>query len=327
MAVKCYLFTSVARQLNHTYYSLEYNKSLYFYHNLNDYHKEVNKILLNPFVYEVEVEPKTVIACDSLGLVATEFKLVREVELTELINAYKFSIKTKNEINSILNGLADSSEVISLYKRFFKKSKWDLSKIEKFKFLAILSQNHYKLPVMKIRENSGMEYVRILKFFNKPYIPDFRINDSTFDRFIEIEELYGSKDFETGVELPMKELVCHINLKQHIETRKLSQEQFEEYCEYMFTEERTIYYTSHAIAAGYKILPKYKKHFYPYLIYSDPEMALELLNKRNLTRTAVIYFYEKNYKIGDYNYSNDKVRETKAIFVKEDDYKCIEVAT
>ena len=123
MAIKCYLFTSVARQLNHTYYSLEYNKSLYFYHNLNDYHKEVNKILLNPFVYEVEVEPKTVIACDSLGLVATEFKLVREVELTELINAYKFSIKTKNEINSILNGLADSSEVISLYKRFFKKSK------------------------------------------------------------------------------------------------------------------------------------------------------------------------------------------------------------
>lgn len=327
MAIKCYLFTSVARQLNHTYYSLEYNKSLYFYHNLNDYHKEVNKILLNPFVYEVEVEPKTVIACDSLGLVATEFKLVREVELTELINAYKFSIKTKNEINSILNGLADSSEVISLYKRFFKKSKWDLSKIEKFKFLAILSQNHYKLPVMKIRENSGMEYVRILKFFNKPYIPDFRSNDSTFDRFIEIEELYGSKDFETGVELPMKELVCHINLKQYIETRKLSQEQFEEYCEYMFTEERTIYYTSHAIAAGYKILPKYKKHFYPYLIYSDPEMALELLNKRNLTRTEVIYFYEKNYKIGDYNYSNDKVRETKAIFVKEDDYKCIEVAT
>ena len=327
MAIKCYLFTSVARQLNHTYYSLEYNKSLYFYHNLNDYHKEVNKILLNPFVYEVEVEPKTVIACDSLGLVATEFKLVREVELTELINAYKFSIKTKNEINSILNGLADSSEVISLYKKFFKKSKWDLSKIEKFKFLAILSQNHYKLPVMKIRENSGMEYVRILKFFNKPYIPAFRSNDSTFDRFIEIEELYGSKDFETDVELPMKELVCHINLKQYIETRKLFQEQFEEYCEYMFTEERTIYYTSHAIAAGYKISPKYKKHFYPYLIYSDPEMALELLNKRNLTRTEVIYFYEKNYKIGDYNYSNDKVRETKAIFVKEDDYKCIEVAT
>ena len=327
MAIKCYFFTSVARQLNHTYYSLENNRNLYFYHNLIDYHKEVNKILSNPFVYEVEVEPKTVIACDSLGLVATEFKLIREVELTELINAYKFSIKTKNEINSILNGLADSSEVISLYKIFFKKSKWDLSKIEKFKFLAILSQNHYKLPVMKIRENSGMEYVRILKFFNKPYIPAFRSNDSTFDRFIEIEELYGSKDFETGIDLPMKELICHINLKQYIETRKLTQEQFEAYCEYMFIEERTIYYGSHAIAAGYKILPKYKRHFYPYLIYSDPEMALELLNKNNLTRTEVNYFYEKNYKIVDYNFSSDKVKETKSIFVKNDDYKYIEVAT
>jgi hypothetical protein len=324
MSIKAYLFTNMARQINHTYYSLEYNKSLYFYHNLNDYHKEVNKILSNPFVYEVEVEPETMLACDSLGLVATEFKLIREVELTELINAYKFSIKTKKEINSILNGITDSSEVISLYKRFFKKSKWDLSKIEKFKFLAILRQNHYKLPVMKIRENSGMEYVRILKFFNKPYTPAFRSNDSTFDRFIEIEELYGSKDFETGIELPMKDLICHINLKQYIETRKLTQEQFEAYCEYMFTEERTIYYGSHAIAAGYKILPKYKKHFYPYLIYSDPELALEVFNKDSFTITEFNYFYEKNYKItGNYNYSNERVKQNKEIFVKEDEYKYI----
>lgn len=327
MAIKCYFFTSVARQLNHTYYSLENNRNLYFYHNLIDYPKEVNKILSNPFVYEVEVEPKTVIACDSLGLVSTEFKIIREVEFTELINAYKFSIKTKNEINSIFNGLADSSEVISLYKRFLKKSKWDLSKIEKFKFLAILNQNHYNLPVVKISENSSMEYVRILKFFNKPYILAFRSNDSLHDRFIDIEELYGSKDFEMGIELPMKELICHINLKQYIETRKLTQEQFEAYCEYMFTEERTIFYASQAIAAGYKVLPKYKRHFYPYLIYSDPEMSLELLNKRNITRTEVNYFYEKNYKIGDYNFSSDKVKQTKAIFVKDEDYKYIEVAT
>lgn len=328
MAIKCYLFTSMARQLNHTYYSLEYNKSLYFYHNLNDYHKEVNKILLNPFVYEVEVEPKTVLVCDSLGLVATEFKLIREVELTELINAYKFSIKTKNEINSILNGLADSSEVISLYKRFFKKSKWDLSKIEKFKFLAILKQNHYNLPVMKISENSGMDYVRILKFFNKPYTLAFRSNDSTYDRFIEIEELYGSKDFETRIDLPIKELMSHIYLRELIQTRKLTQEQFEAYREYMFTEERTIFfYPSHAIAAGYKILPKYKSHFYPYLIYSEPEMALELLDKNAFTDMEFNFFYEKNYKIGDYNYSNDRVKQTKAIFVKDDEYKYIEVAT
>lgn len=325
MAIKCYLFTSVARQLNHTYYSLENNKFLYFYHNLIDFHNEVNKIVIRPFVYEVEVEPKTILSCDYFGLVATEFKTIREVEFSELVNTYPLTTRTKNEINSILNGTAELSKVVSLYKRIFQKSKWDLSKAEQFKLLAILNQNHYELPTINITWCYQIPYVKILKFFNKSYSTDS--NDSNILHKMKREELYGSKEFETGVELPMKELICHINLKQYIETRKLSQEQFEEYCEYMFTEERTIYYTSHAIAAGYKILPKYKKHFYPYLIYSGPEMALELLNKRNLTRTEVIYFYEKNYKIGDYNFSSDKVKETKSIFVKNDDYKYIEVAT
>ena len=325
MKIKCYLFTNMARQLNHTYYSLENNKFLYFYHNLIDFHNEVNKIVIRPFVYEVEVEPKTILSCDYFGLVATEFKAIREVEFSELVNTYPLTTRTKNEINSILNGTAELSKVVSLYKRIFQKSKWDLSKAEQFKLLAILNQNHYELPTINITWYYQIPYVKILKFFNKPYSTDS--NDSNILHKMKREELYGSKEFETGVELPMKELVCHINLKQYIETRKLTQEQFEAYCEYMFTEERTIYYGSHAIAAGYKILPKYKRHFYPYLIYSDPEMALELLNKRNLTRTEVIYFYEKNYKIGDYNFSSDKVKETKSIFVKEDDYKCIEVAT
>lgn len=325
MAIKCYLFTNIARQLNHTYYSLENNKFLYFYHNLIDFHNEVNRIVMRPFVYEVEVEPKTILSCDYFGLVATEFKAIREVEFSELVNTYPLTTRTKNEINSILNGTAELSKVVSLYKRIFQKSKWDLSKAEQFKLLAILNQNHYELPTINITWCYQIPYVKILKFFNKPYSTD--INDSNILHKMKREELYGSKKFETGVELPMKELICHINLKQYIETRKLSQEQFEEYCEYMFTEERTIYYGSHAIAAGYKILPKYKRHFYPYLIYSDPEMALELLNKNNLTRTEVNYFYEKNYKICDYNFSSDKVKETKAIFVKDEDYKYIEVAT
>lgn len=325
MAIKCYLFTNMARQLNHTYYSLENNKFLYFYHNLIDFHNEVNKIVIRPFVYEVEVESKTILSCDYFGLVATEFKAVREVEFSELVNTYPLTTRTKNEINSILNGTAELSKVVSLYKRIFQKSKWDLSKAEQFKLLAILNQNHYELPTINITWVYQIPYVKILKFFNKSYSTDS--NDSNILHKMKREELYGSKEFETGVELPMKELICHINLKQYIETRKLTQEQFEAYCEYMFTKERTIYYGSHAIAAGYKILPKYKRHFYPYLIYSDPEMALELLNKNNLTRTEVNYFYEKNYKIGDYNFSSDKVKKTKAIFVKDNDYKYIEVAT
>ena len=325
MTIRAYLFTDMARQINHTYYSLENNKFLYFYHNLIDFHNEVNKIVIRSFVYEVEVEPKTILSCDYFGLVATEFKAIREVEFSELVNVFQLTTRTKNEINSILNGTAELSKVVSLYKRIFQKSKWDLSKAEQFKLLAILNQNHYELPTVNITWYYQIPYVKILKFFNKSYSTDS--NDSNILHKMKREELYGSKEFETGIDLPMKELICHINLKQYIETRKLTQEQFEAYCEYMFTEERTIYYGSHAIAAGYKILSKYKRHFYPYLIYSDPEMALELLNKNNLTRTEVNYFYEKNYKIGDYNFSSDKVKETKSIFLKDDDYKYIEIAT
>lgn len=271
MTIKAYLFTNMARQINHTYYSLENNRFLYFYHNLIDYQHEVGRILIRPFVYEVEIKPETIFECNRLKLNATEFKIVREVGFVELLDTFYLSTRTKNEINSILLGTAEPQKVISLYKRIIQKSKWELSKVEQFKFLAILNQNHYELPTINITWCYQIPYVKILKFFNKPYSTDN--NDSSVLHKIKREELYGSKDFETGIELPMKELICHINLKQYIETRKLSQEQFEEYCEYMFHEERTIYYGSHAIAAGYKILPKYKKHFYPYLIYSDPEMA------------------------------------------------------
>lgn len=64
MSIKAYLFTNMARKINHTYYSLENNRFLYFYHNLIDYHNEIKRILIRPFVYEVEIEPETVLECD-----------------------------------------------------------------------------------------------------------------------------------------------------------------------------------------------------------------------------------------------------------------------
>ena len=323
-AIKCYLFTSLARQINHTYFSLEYNKYLFFYYNLVDFHDKVNRILVRPFVYEVEIKPETVLECNYSGLKATEFKVVREVEFTELVNSYNLSTRTRNEINSILNGSMDSQKVVSLYKRFFQKSKWVLSTPEQFKFLAILNQNCYELPTITISRYSEIPNVRLLKFFNKPYTTTFTgFYSNELNKFKQ-EEFYGSKEFEMGIDLPMKELICHPNLKEYRQTRKLSQEQFEEYCEYMYNEERTMFYSSYAIAAGYKILPKYKKHFYPYLIYSEPELVLDLFNKEKLTELEFEYFYEKNYKItSDFNYSNDKVKEAKAIFVKEEQYKQI----
>ena len=171
--IKCYLFTSLARQINHTYFSLEYNRYLFFYYNLVDFHDNVNRVLVRPFVYEVEIKPETVLECNYSGLKATEFKVVREVEFTELVKSYNLSTKTRNEINSILNGSMDSQKVVSLYKRFFQKSKWVLSTVEQFKFLAILNQNYYELPTITISRYSEIPNVRLLKFFNKPYTTTF----------------------------------------------------------------------------------------------------------------------------------------------------------
>lgn len=325
MTIKCYLYSDRTRQINHTYYSLENNKFLYFYHNLIDYHNEIRRILIRPFVYEVEIKPEAVLECEYLGLTATEFKIVREVKFIELVNTYEFSTVTKNEIYSILNGTAEIQKVIALYKRIIQKSMWSLSKAEQFKFLAILNQNHYKLPTIIISEYSEIPYAKLLNHFNKKYIGAF--TDSSKRNKFKRENFYGDMNFEYGIDLPMKELICHINLKDFIITRRLSQEQFEEYCEYMYTEERTIFHASYAIAAGYKILPKYKKHFYPYLIYSDPELALEVFDRNNYTVTEFNYFYKKNYKISSaidkYVFPNSNIKNIKEIFVTEDKYKYI----
>lgn len=325
MSIKAYLFTNMARKINHTYYSLENNRFLYFYHNLIDYHNEIKRILIRPFVYEVEIEPETVLECDFFGLAATEFKIIREVEFIELVNTYEFSTVTKNEINSILYGTAETRKVTTLYERIIQKSIWGLSKAEQFKFLAILNQNHYKLPTIIISEYSEISYARLLNHFNKKYIGAFT-DSSKLNKF-KRENFYGDMNFEYGIDLPMKELICHTNLKDFIMTRRLSQKQFEEYCEYMYNEERTIFHASYAIAAGYKILPKYKKHFYPYLIYSDPELALEVFDRNNYIVTEFNYFYKKNYKISSaidkYVFPNSNIKNIKEIFVTEDKYKYI----
>ena len=325
MTIRAYLFTDMARQINYTYYSLENNKFLYFYHNLIDYQHEVGRILIRTFVYEVEIKPETIFECNRLKLNATEFKIVREVGFVELLDTFYLSTRTKNEINSILLGTAEPQKVISLYKRIIQKSKWELSKVEQFKFLAILNQNHYELPTITIVKYSEIGYVPLLKFFNKPYTTTFTgFHSSELNKY-KIAELAGSKDFEIGIDLPMKEVACHIYLQNFIKTRKFSQKQFEDFCEYMYNEERTVFHASYAVAAGYKILPEYRELFYPYILYHAPTKNLDLITndyKRDEAATALFYC---GYKFKNYDYNNmdnyyKAVVEAKTIFSNEFKY-------
>ena len=62
--IKAYLFSDITRQIDHTYYSLHgstIGPSKFFY-NLKDY-KVSMLSLLDPFIYEVELYPESIVGC------------------------------------------------------------------------------------------------------------------------------------------------------------------------------------------------------------------------------------------------------------------------
>lgn len=62
MLIKGYLFIGVAKQLNHTYYTLGQNKWSKFYYKLSDglNDKSEEDFRFRPFVYEVELDPEDI---------------------------------------------------------------------------------------------------------------------------------------------------------------------------------------------------------------------------------------------------------------------------
>lgn len=325
MKIKGYLFTGVAKQLNHTYYSIGEHLYARFYHNLED---GLNKESFewSPFVYEVELGSEDVYTITYYYLEATKFKLVRTVEFSEIVKVLDISSRTRNELNAILNGTADRNKIIQQYKKLLSKDYSDLSKVEFYRLVAIVSQKYYKLPLIGFSSYGTFRYIRVLEFYNQPHRYALAGDGYSFVVYNK-EKFYGSRIFENLSNCTINDLLREYDIRVLLQTRKLSQKKFEEYCEYMFTEERTIFYPSHAVAAGYKILPKYKKHFYPYLIYSDPELAIEIFDGSNYTVTEFNYFYKKNYKISSatdkYVFPNSNIKNIKEIFVKEDKYKYI----
>lgn len=107
--------------------------------------------------------------------------------------------------------------------------------------------------------------------------------------------------------------------------RKLTQKQFEEYCEYKMNHIEESVLRALAVSVGYKILPKYKKLFYPYVIYQDPELVKDIILNEECSNFAIKLFFDKGYKIMGIDYENGRfnvVKNTKSIFMK-DEYKYI----
>lgn len=329
MKIKCYLFTGMTKQLNHTYYSLGINKGLRFYYNFIDYFEEEDGFRFRPFVYEIELDSEDVFKVSYSYLEATKFKVVRFVEFNEIIKDLELSARTRNELNSILSGTANNNNIVQQYKKFFRKEYAELSEVERYKFLAIVSQKDYDLPVITFSNYQNLSYVRVLEFYGRPHKSTLTpVRQSSFERYGR-EVLYGKKEFEYLTDCSMGDVVKSYNYHSYmfLQNRSLPQERFEEYCEYMLAQYGCIHYIDECIGAGYKIPKKYEEQFYPYVIYSNPELALDLVEKNlNASDYTTLLFLRKGYKIKGIDYENDRrlnsIQEAKKIFMKAD-YKYI----
>lgn len=329
MKIKGYLFTDIAKQENHTYYSLGDNRNSRFYYNFIDYLNVNESFRFTPFAYEIELDSEDVFYVSCYYLKATKFKVIRLVEFREVVKYLNLSSRTRKEINSILSGKVNSEEIIQQYKRTFLKEYADLSEIERYKFLAILSQKDYELPSITFSRYENLYYVRLLEFYNRPHTTTLTKGRLTSLERYNREMLYGSRDFESFTDGAINDFIKFYDYTTLtlFQTRRLSQEKFEEYCEYMLEEKGRIPHADECVGAGYKILPKYKEQFYPYTIYSNPELALDLVPDDVTVRSYTsLLLLKAGYKIKGLDYSIDRdcvlVQDAKKIFMKND-YKYI----
>lgn len=329
MLIKGYLFIGVAKQLNHTYYTLGQNKWSKFYYKLSDglNDKSEEDFRFRPFVYEVELDTEDIFNVSFYYLEATKFKVTRLVSFAEIVKVSELSSRTRNELNAILSGTADKNKVIQQYRKSFTKGYSDLSKVERYKFLAIVSQKYYELPLITISRYIHLYYVRLLEFYNRPHNTSFvGFASSALERYNR-EKLYGSREFETLTNITMNEISKNFNLKLLLQTRKLPQERFEEYCEYMLEEKGSIYHEDECVAAGYKIPYKYRELFYPYVIYQNPELVLDLVEEYGEVRTCKELLFDKGYKFKGWKYTEQRhtlAEQARNIFANSD-YKNIEI--
>lgn len=322
MIIKCYLYSNRARQINHKYYSLSYDVDLRLFHDLKQDAAYFGKIEEKAFVYEVEVESEDVIECEYSYLKATSFRIKKQVDFKEVVKDMQIATQTKNKIKSILEGNIDKDELFELYRKYMSKNPSKLTHSEQMKFLAILNQTKYILPILT---PPYYGYIRILEFHHIPYsLPESYREGYRFCS----EVLYGSNKFENYETRNIQELKEN-DIKLLIIARKLTQTQFEEVFQNMQELDVSTHLRELSVAAGYKIPYKYRELFYPYVVYQSPELVLDLFSNDNLFLAAKELFFNKGYKIKDWEYTKMEdmlAEQARKIFAKEE-YKIIELAT
>lgn len=327
--IKAYLFSDITRQIDHTYYSLHgstIGQSKFFY-NLKDY-KVSMLSLLDPFIYEVELYPESVVGCFEYYIEARKYKIIRNVKFVEYLKETDLSDEIAEEFNAILNGNDLDLSLIVEFQKLLKKKILNLTIYERFKFLVILNQTKIDIPLISFEENYQIYYIKLLEFYGISYNCS-KLNCHKSE--IEEQKYFGNNEFEI-INNQTSSIFSNLLSNRYyisnlILARQVTQEQFEAFCEDVATGGYISNLDSSALISGYKIPNQYLNIFYPNILYLDLEIEsiCALTKNWNITDLAV-KLLENNYMIKDFDYSNkefQKIITAKKIFLK-DGFKIIE---
>lgn len=146
MLIECYLFSEIAQQIGHTYYSglNHYHKILHF--NLSDYSPD--KIPLRIFIYKVKVDSNDVYNLFQIGVRAVKYQVAEEIPFGDFVKEATLSKKTKKELTSILNGTMPEDKIVKIYLDSIERGAFYLTKLQILKLHAVLAQTKYDLPIL-----------------------------------------------------------------------------------------------------------------------------------------------------------------------------------
>lgn len=214
------------------------------------------------------------------------------------------------------------------FQKLLKKKILNLTIYERFKFLVMLNQAKIDIPLISLEENYQIYYIKLLEFYGISYdCSKLKFHKSE----IEEQKYFGSNEFEilnhqTGYiyDALFKNPYYVSNL---IRARKMTQEQFEVFCEDVATGGYITNLNSSALISGYKIPNQYLNIFYPNILHLnlEPEVICSLAKNWNTT-DLIVRLLENNYRIKGFDYSNkefQKIITAKKIFLK-DGFKTIE---
>lgn len=259
---------------------------------------------------------------------ARKYKIIREVKFVEYLKETDLSDEIAEEFNAILNGNDLDLSLIIEFQKLLEKKILNLTIYERFKFLVILNQTKIDIPLISLEENYQIYYIKLLEFYGVSYdCSKLKCHKSE----IEEQKYFGNAEFEILnhqtsyiYDALFKNPYYVSNL---IRARKMTQEQFEVFCEDVATGGYITNLNSSALISGYKIPNQYLNIFYPNILHLnlEPEVICSLAKNWNTT-DLVVRLLENNYRIKGFDYSNkefQKIITTKKIFLK-DGFKTIE---